>query len=261
LKGGLANNLFQVAFTDYIAHHTGRKQYVAYNKSCHSDVNYLTTVFKNIQFVEAPPDVRQDWVFEDEKFTVPTDWLNIITTPNVMMDGYFQDYNYILPSFKDKLSFDTSKYPNISQKVFLHIRGGDYVNHWLHYVDLRHYYKRAVNLFEPDTEFAVFTNDVSYANDILSKLNIRHTIVDENEIDSLYLMSQCKGGICANSSFSWWGAYLNPNRPIYFPSLWFNDSGMDTTGFYFNNSQKVTTRELAQYPTVTAHFKNGFKFG
>jgi len=52
-------------------------------------------------------------------------------------------------------------------------------------------------------------------------------------------MSKAKGCICANSSFSWWGAYLNPNRPIYFPDKWFNDSSMDTSGFYFKGSQKI----------------------
>jgi len=46
-------------------------------------------------------------------------------------------------------------------------------------------------------------------------------------------MSKCKGGICANSSFSWWGARLNPNRSIILPSKWFNDSRLYTDGYYF----------------------------
>jgi glycosyl transferase family 25 len=46
-------------------------------------------------------------------------------------------------------------------------------------------------------------------------------------------MSQCQGGICPNSSFSWWGARLNPNRKLILPSKWFNDSNFYTNGYYF----------------------------
>jgi hypothetical protein len=56
-------------------------------------------------------------------------------------------------------------------------------------------------------------------------------------------MSQSKGCICSNSSFSWWGAYLNPNRPIYFPDKWFNDPSMDTSGLYFNKNYDILEEE------------------
>lgn len=238
LQGGLGNNLFQLAFIDYIATNTGRQQYVEYYKSKHTDINYLTTIFKNIQLLQEPADLRKDWVFEEEKYSEPEDWLRIITTPNVMMKGYFQDYKYILPSFKEKLLFNTSvisKHPDIAQKVFIHIRGGDYSNHWLHGLCMNNYYTRAILSFEPGTEFAVFTDDVICATGVLSNLNIniKHTLIDENEIDSLYLMSQCKGGICANSSFSWWGAYLNPNRKLVLPSKWYTDPAYYIKGYHF----------------------------
>ena len=46
-------------------------------------------------------------------------------------------------------------------------------------------------------------------------------------------MSQCKGCICSNSTFSWWGAYLNPDRPIYMPSKWFAQTMSNTSNFNF----------------------------
>ena len=54
-------------------------------------------------------------------------------------------------------------------------------------------------------------------------------------------MSQCKyGGIGVNSSFSWWGLYLNTNRPyLILPSKWFNESNQYIGGFYFPNSIKI----------------------
>ncbi len=61
----------------------------------------------------------------------------------------------------------------------------------------------------------MFTNDMDH---IKSKfpfiLEQPHTVVSENELDSLYLMSKCQlGGVASNSTFSWWGLYLNLDRP------------------------------------------------
>jgi hypothetical protein len=82
-------------------------------------------------------------------------------------------------------------------------------------------------------KFSVFTNDKAYALQHEFLKDIDHEFVDANELESLVLMSECRAGICANSSFSWWGAYLNPNRPICLPSKWFNDPNMNITGYYF----------------------------
>jgi len=69
--------------------------------------------------------------------------------------------------------------------------------------------------------------------------SISYSFVFESEVDSLYLMSQCgAGGICANSSYSWWGAYLNPNRMIVMPSKWYTDSRY-SDGYYFNGVIKL----------------------
>jgi hypothetical protein len=95
------------------------------------------------------------------------------------------------------------------------------------------YYIKAIDSFPKGTVFSVFTNDIQYAHTIVNLNDIDHTIINENEVDSIYLMSKCKGGICANSSFSWWGARLNPNRKLILPSEWFKDTNFYTAGFYF----------------------------
>jgi hypothetical protein len=80
-----------------------------------------------------------------------------------------------------------------------------------------------------DEKFIIFTNDIPYANSILPNIQI----IEENEVNTLYLMSKSKGCICSNSSFSWWGAYLNPNRPLCLPSRWFNDVEFTLDGYFF----------------------------
>ena len=47
-------------------------------------------------------------------------------------------------------------------------------------------------------------------------------------------MAGCRGGICANSSFSWWGAWLSSREIVTMPHQWINN-GMDTTGVFFEN--------------------------
>jgi hypothetical protein len=77
-------------------------------------------------------------------------------------------------------------------------------------------------------DYVIFTNDIPYTKEYFPDI----PIITESEIDCLYLMSKAKSCICANSSFSWWGAYLNPNRPIYMPSKWYNDRSMKGN-YYF----------------------------
>ena len=231
LQGGLGNQLFQLAFLDWMSKKTGKQTYISSLESprtVHSDEQYFNTIFRNwrplyksincVSVNEHPKFLKQIW-------TMP-----IVNTKYI---GYFQKYEYTNPikdEFVAKLSFDESvleKYPDMCEKTAIHIRGGDYVGNAFHEQPLTNYYKKCMELCGGD--FVVFTNDIPYARNIIPNCNI----IDESEVNSLYLMSKAKGVICANSSFSWWGAYLNPNRPIYMPSRWFNDMSIDISGFYF----------------------------
>jgi hypothetical protein len=54
-------------------------------------------------------------------------------------------------------------------------------------------------------------------------------------IETLKIMANCNGGsICANSTFSWWGAYVNKDRPIYMPFPWSSYDISPTLGLYFD---------------------------
>jgi hypothetical protein len=87
------------------------------------------------------------------------------------------------------------------------------------------YYNRAIDIIGRDKHFIVFSNDIPWCKSAFTGLNV--TFI-ENEADyvDLYLMSLCKDNITANSTFSWWGSYLNrnPNKGIVTPDIWFNHS-------------------------------------
>lgn len=123
--------------------------------------------------------------------------------------------------------------------VSLHIRRGDYVDNSF-YIDLwkTDYYKRAIDLFAKDARFLVFCKDNQgwdtdkadrqWCRDNLTPLlgdRFELAPKDNEEWQDLNLMASCRSNIMANSSFSWWAAYLNPNKDkiVACPQEWFLD--------------------------------------
>jgi len=233
--GGLGNQLFQLAALDHIGRRTGRRVVIeSAASSAHSKENYFNSIFRNWKVARPRPSFPLN---VKESTSAFSDWSYALASPhNARIHGYFQNWRYVDESFKQRLQFNTqvlAKYPDIGNKVFIHVRGGDYVNHWLHDIKLDEYYGRAIAEFPPDTQFVIFTNDVPYAYTRSWMASIRYTFIEENETDSLLLMSMCAGCICANSSFSWWGAFLNPNRKIVMPEKWFTHPAWYSDGYYF----------------------------
>ena len=127
-----------------------------------------------------------------------------------------------------------------SESVMLHIRRGDYVNSpsaaKFHGVLPLSYYQQAIEallLNEPDAHFFIFSDDLPWAKEALPK-NLNITFVEnalraDAAAQELQLMTQCKHHIIANSSLSWWGAWLKPdsNSLVYAPNRWISDSSLD----------------------------------
>lgn len=122
-------------------------------------------------------------------------------------------------------------------KVALHIRRGDYLQAHHFHVNLweTDYYKNALSWF-PNDEFIVFCKDNQgweqdkadrewCRQNLTPLLGERFELPDRynTETDDLNLMASCKSVIMANSSFSWWGAYLGEHEHVICPSRWFTD--------------------------------------
>lgn len=241
LQGGLGNQLFQLAAAETIASETNRKVYLLDKNSpytSHSTSNYFLTIFS--KFLDYPI-IEEPYVIVDEPSFKKYDWNQLIPEGPACIKGYFQNWRYISDDFISKLILPEC---HTIDGAFIHIRGGDYVNNSLHHVDLTSYYKKAVEYFPTDTHFYIFTNDVQYAKTFTFLSKINHTFVNEDELMTLTMMSKCtKGGVCANSSFSWWGSFLNPSRTIIMPGKWFNSSDkwedLWIEGYYFPGVTKI----------------------
>ena len=120
-----------------------------------------------------------------------------------------------------------------SNSVALHIRRGDYLSNPTavnyHGVCSLEYYQSAIDFMASKLQnpiFYIFSDDLEWAK---ANLNIQHAayFVDnnsgENAFQDLRLISSCKHQIIANSSFSWWGAWLNfnPDKIVIAPKKWF----------------------------------------
>lgn len=166
---------------------------------------------------------------------------------NLYLMGYWQSEKYFIKIkdiirkdfiFKNLLSDKNKKVAhNISQvnSVSLHVRRGDYItnkkNYFIGTCDL-HYYQKAIEFIKhkiTNPFFFVFSDDISWAKKNLPT-DLKIFFVDHNNYENSYydmqLMSLCKHNIIANSTFSWWGAWLNSyfNKVVIAPKKWFADS-------------------------------------
>lgn len=172
---------------------------------------------------------------------------------NCNIEDYFQTEKYFV-HIKDEIKKDfqfraehlelcKNFISQIGDVIFLHIRRGDYINlQYYHPVCELEYYERALKKFDKDIPVLIFSDDIPWCSQqemfspdrfLLSEGGeryahvhldadgqMRHSLIPY--ID-LCLMSLCSGGIIANSSMSWWGAWLmeNPTQPIIAPQKWY----------------------------------------
>lgn len=163
---------------------------------------------------------------------------------SIYLDGYWQSEKYFLSNADFiRNDFDLSYLNNnpvlesiiqtitSRESISIHVRRGDYVTNAsanAHHgtCDLDYYYRAINKLLQKlpiDVSFFIFSDDVSWCKENL-KISSEHFYVETKEdYHDLYLMSICKHNIIANSSFSWWGAWLNDNasKNIIAPKKWF----------------------------------------
>ena len=144
----------------------------------------------------------------------------------VIGDIYVQDPKYF-EKYKNQIVRLYGGGIGYIDRVAIHVRRGDYVGNPF-YVDLTKtdYYQRAIAEF-PNAKFLVFSDDIDFCKKYF--IGEQYEFDESDEITALNRMASCTGHIIANSSFSWWGAYLSPHtKKIIAPKLWYSD-GVERT--------------------------------
>lgn len=220
----------------------GRKSLEYHEKDCNFDEQvlkrepaYLTGYFQSEKyFKDIETQVRKAFVFSDK-----------------IWEGPDPDTKRRMESYLRQIGSTTA--------VAMHVRRGDYLttSEVFGGICTQEYYVRAIKRVlkdVPDAVFFVFSNDTKWVKEWIPELCeegeikeadrfvvIEGTTEDTGYLDML-LMSRCRHYILANSSFSWWGAYLNPadDKLVIAPSVWFNNQ--DCRDIYMEEMIKISPK-------------------
>lgn len=233
--GGLGNIMFQIFSIMGLARRDNVEFKIDLSKADYTVTKQLTNS-DNITYLENFFNIKDFIIEKVENHIIikeenKRNFYNNIKNhnKNIVFNGYFQDYYYLDFIKKDILKYlnfkenpDYTKY-NLDNAFFIHHRRGDYVNNSFHDIINENYYKEALKYFPKDATIIICSNEKNYGLDFYPDRKV--IFIDENEIDTLDIMRRTKyGGIVANSSFSWWGSYLNESsdKIITMPSRWFS---------------------------------------
>ena len=248
---GLGNQLFVTASSYGLAKKNNMNHFITkcknnfhdkqdYSKNILKHFNIYNEKFNSHTIVEPPHKFSNEYISSIKRTS--------------KLDGYFQNEKYfkqykseIIKKFKDNAVYKNvvKQYSNkFRDCFFIHIRMGDYNKESsIHYIDLNLYYKTVLfhlkQLYGNNIKFCLFSDEIEKCKKLpfLTDVNLIY-ITETNPVKTLYMMSLCeKGGICPNSTFSWWGSYLNENNKkfVSFPHPWIkNYKDID---IYYENSQ------------------------
>ena len=242
--GGLGNQMFQIGGVYSLAKQSGHSFGIySYRMppAMHSSVNYGNTIFKNTQ--QYVIRAMHPSVYLEERGIFPhVEQLRTIpNTTHVHMKGYWVS-SAILEPYRDEIvnlfHLDTDilsapQYEEIDSAYFLHVRRGDFLNDPQYSMDLNHYYKTSISKYPAGSIAYIVSNDLPWCRNWSLLDDVRHTFVNENDISTLSIMKHsARGGIAVNSTFSWWGLYLNTQRPhLCLPSMWNPNNSNYTENF------------------------------
>jgi len=266
MEGGLGNQMFQYAAGRALALRTGTHLGLDLRPLLrHGQRAYGLADFQLNQGLELITDGRPEHVgglrrlfrrltsgeqtFRESSFAYD-ERIRSAVAP-LRLEGYFQSERYFSDA-ADTLRADFTPHPELlaaidtlaerllppGPRLSLHVRRGDYTDpavmkvHGLMGAD---YYERALQLIAEKAGpcvVCVFTDDPAWVRSNLSLPSNARFVSEHTKsaMEDLMLMSRCSHHITANSSFSWWGAWLNPSehKVVVSPARWFQpDSGID----------------------------------
>lgn len=237
LQGGLGNYMFQIA----VAYAYGKK----YNKNigfnCSESIlvhkhvtEYETNVLKNVNlyFVDKPNGLIQ---YKEEGFhyqEIPKYDSSVLLYGYFQSEKYFKEYENevreLFMSYEIELKEEISKILKNNNTCSVHVRRGDYLKYPNHHPTQNiNYFMKSIKEMPKDSVFFIFSDDIEWCKNNFPNIPDKFIFIEGNkDYEDLYIMSKCKNNIISNSTFSWWGAWLNQNenKKVVAPLKWFGSS-------------------------------------
>lgn len=246
LMGGLGNMMFQIATVHSIALRDNKEMIcdITEMQIPHKPYTYYTNnIFRNVKFSNSLTNLKNMGEGGFHYTPIPKMNGNVKLVGHFQSEKYFIDYkNEILKLFEideKTKSILLEKYGDIINQdtCSIHVRRGDYLglqNH--HPIQPISYYENSIKIIGEDKHFLIFSDDIKWCEENFNFLKNKTFVSGNLDYEDLYLMSMCKNNIIANSTFSWWGAWLNKNenKQVIIPSKWFGifNSHLNTNDLY-----------------------------
>ena len=255
LHGRLGNQLFQYAAALSLG--KGKAVGVTSNPRALASIRDAGPLFSGLEIVPQAPEgamlVRQPNMFGPVEFPEPEG-------RDLLLDGFFQDERYLddalvrrayaIPrEMEQRLRARFGAALAQPQVTSIHVRRGDYLKlPQSHPFVGERYFRDAIARLPGCRQFIVCSDDLDWCRRFFPKTfpDRQFEFADGGSpMEDLFLCSLCRNNIMSNSSFSWWGAWLNghPDKRVIAPSMWFGfalkNYGLDWSGLYFKNVEVV----------------------
>lgn len=213
--GRLGNQLFQIAACLGLAARTGDDVVLPYWE-------YSGAVMHPPRQVPSPIDIRGMFIYHEPGFP----YRELPLKLNIDLRGYFQSYRYfehIDAEIRKRFRF--WRRSSLQQNTCaIHVRRGDYLHLAVHPVMPMTYYLESMDYMRSIgvTRFLIFSDDIAWCREAFKTDDVEFSR-KSNCVSDLAAMSDCHHFIIANSSYSWWGAYLGDaeDKQVIYPGHWF----------------------------------------
>ncbi len=259
LKGRLGNNLFQIAagaslaeakHTRFCIYAIDKASHPGLSSSYEELISLKETLLRSVEIRKGKPECGT--LYKETQFN----YSPIPFQDELILNGYFQSEKFFSAELVRNMfridhqtkDYIEQKYGHLLKKEItsIHIRRGDYLaNLDFHPICMMNYFRRAINRIGKEKRFLIVSNDVAWCKKRFKGPNFFFT-EGESALVDLYLQSLCTNNIISNSSFSWWGAWLNenPRKTVICPDPWFGISAkhMDTRDLLPDSWVKIPNR-------------------
>ncbi len=254
--GRLGNQMFQFASTVGIARRLGfdpafpRENFQSISAYSHNGCDLLECFHIPESLIKPLSDIRINHVYYENQFTYNPEISDL--PDSTALSGYFQTEKYFdhieseireIFTFRKEINDIAESLIDVNiDPVSIHIRRGDYLTSPDHHpTQDGEYYRKSIAEFGSDKIFYIFSDDMEWCKNVFTGRNFRFMGSGNPYVD-LCIMSKLNNHIIANSSFSWWGAWLSGNTSkVVSPIKWFGPAlaGNNTSDIYCKNWIKI----------------------